>query len=146
MNPNDMRASVWGPHYWFFLHTVSMLYPQSPNAITKKRYYELIQHFPLFIPGESMSKKFEQMLNDFPVSAYLDSRDSLMKWMHFVHNKMNEKLEKPTLTYSESMLEYEQKYKQRNTSWMGGIQWRTRVLFVLVLFALCMVAVYLFKR
>ena len=34
-----LDPSVWGPHYWFFLHTISMTYPYHPNAVTKKKYY-----------------------------------------------------------------------------------------------------------
>ena len=31
---------IWGPHYWFFLHTVSESYPLTPNETTKKKYYD----------------------------------------------------------------------------------------------------------
>ena len=42
--------TIWGPHYWFFLHTISHTYPLYPNEVTKKKYYDLIQNMPLFIP------------------------------------------------------------------------------------------------
>ena len=28
---------IWGPHYWFFLNTVAMTYPNYPNKVTKKK-------------------------------------------------------------------------------------------------------------
>ena len=28
--------NVWGPHYWFFLHTIAESYPLHPNDVTKK--------------------------------------------------------------------------------------------------------------
>ena len=31
-----LDPKIWGPHYWFFIHTVAMTYPVRPNAITKK--------------------------------------------------------------------------------------------------------------
>ena len=29
-------AKVWGPHYWFVLHTIALRYPKNPNDVTKK--------------------------------------------------------------------------------------------------------------
>ena len=88
----DMDATVWGPHYWFFLHTVTMTYPIKPNDSAKKKYYNLIQNLPLFIPNVSMAKSFQETLDMYPVSPYLDTRDSLTRWMHFIHNKINKRL------------------------------------------------------
>ena len=34
-------AKVWGPHYWFVLHTIALRYPKNPNDVTKKKYYDL---------------------------------------------------------------------------------------------------------
>ena len=47
-----LDPKVWGPHYWFFLHTLVMTYPHHPNTVTKKKYYEFIQNLPLFLPVE----------------------------------------------------------------------------------------------
>ena len=33
----DLDPKIWGPHYWFFLHTIAMSYPLRPNAVTKKK-------------------------------------------------------------------------------------------------------------
>ena len=40
---------VWGPHYWFFLHTIAESYPMHPNDVTKKKYYDLIHLAQLFL-------------------------------------------------------------------------------------------------
>jgi len=41
----NFEPDVWGPHYWFFLHTIAHSYPESPNAVTKRKYYDLIQKY-----------------------------------------------------------------------------------------------------
>ena len=46
----NLDPNIWGPHYWFFLHTIAMSYPIHPNAVTKKKYYDFVQNIPLFIP------------------------------------------------------------------------------------------------
>ena len=84
-----LEPKVWGPHYWFFLHTIAMSYPHRPNSVTKKKYYDFIQNIPLFIPVESFSTRFSNLLDEYPVSPYLDSRDSFIRWMWFIHNKIN---------------------------------------------------------
>ena len=92
-----LDPNIWGPHYWFFLHTISMTYPIRPNALTKKKYYEFIQNLPLFIPVEKISTEFSKLIDEYPITPYLDNRESLIRWMHFIHNKINQKLEKPEL-------------------------------------------------
>ncbi len=114
MTTNYLDPKIWGPHYWFFLHTLAMTYPHHPNTITKKKYYEFIQNLPLFIPVENISKEFETMLDQYPITAYLDNRDSFVRWTHFIHNKINEKLEKPKITLDEFFNEYYSQYKSKN--------------------------------
>ena len=102
---------VWGKHYWFFLDTVAMTYPHRPNDGTKKKYYDFIMNLPLFIPIESISSNFEKLLNLYPVSPYLDSRESLVRWIWFIHNKINEKLEKEKITLNQFYENYYEQYK-----------------------------------
>ena len=101
-----LDPKIWGPHYWFFIHTVAMTYPIRPNAITKKKYYEFIQNLPLFIPVENMSGEFSKLLDKYPVTPYLDNRESLIRWTHFINNKINQKLEKPQISLSEFYIKY----------------------------------------
>jgi hypothetical protein len=109
-----LDPKIWGPHYWFFIHTVAMTYPIRPNAITKKKYYEFIQNIPLFIPVENMSGEFSKLLDKYPVTPYLDNRESLIRWTHFIHNKINQKLEKPQISLNEFYVKYYEEYKSQN--------------------------------
>lgn len=106
-----LQPSVWGPHYWFTLHTIALCYPLYPNDVTKKKYYDFIQNFPLFIPIEDIGNTFSQLLDKYPVTPYLDSRESFMKWVHFIHNKINVALDQPELTMEEAMSKYYDNYK-----------------------------------
>ena len=106
-----LDPNIWGPHYWFFLHTISMTYPIRPNALTKKKYYEFIQNLPLFIPVEKISTEFSKLIDEYPITPYLDNRESLIRWMHFIHNKINQKLEKPELSLNDFYINYYNSYK-----------------------------------
>jgi hypothetical protein len=105
---------VWGPHYWFFLHTVAITYPNYPNSVTKKKYYEFIQNLPLFLPVDEISKNFSKLIDEYPITPYLDNRDSFMRWMHFIHNKINEQLEKPKISFQDYLYQYYHKYKKNS--------------------------------
>jgi hypothetical protein len=109
MNFSD--ADVWGPHYWFFLHTVAHSYPQQPNSVTKRKYYDFIQNMPLFIPEPEMGNKFSQLLDRYPVSPYLGTRESFVRWVHFIHNKMNVLLGKEEVSFLKSVDIYNSYYQ-----------------------------------
>ena len=101
-----MNPEVWGPHYWFFIHTVALSYPLNPNEITKRKYYTLINDMPLFIPDGKSAKNFSDLLDKYPVKPYLDSRASFTKWAHYVHNKINFMCDKPQVSSVEAMNRY----------------------------------------
>lgn len=109
------EPSVWGYHYWFFLHTVSESYPMYPNAVTKRKYYDLIQNFPLFIPNEEIGNKFSEMLDKYPVTPYLDNRDSFVRWVHFIHNKVNVLIGKQEISLPNALEKYRDEYKPKAT-------------------------------
>ena len=104
---------IWGPHYWFFLHTIAESYPKTPNDVTKRKYYDFIQNMPLFIPIEEMGNKFSEMLDRYPVSPYLDNRDSFVRWVHFIHNKFNVLLGKKEITLPQALDNYRNEYKPK---------------------------------
>tara|TARA_Y100000590_G_C15181789_1_gene811537 strand:- start:216 stop:644 length:429 start_codon:yes stop_codon:yes gene_type:complete len=110
-----LSSTVWGPHYWFVLQTISMTYPETPNETIKKHYYNLIQNLPLFIPNKKMSKNFEYLLNEFPISPYLSSRLSFMKWVHFIHNKINKKIGKKEINFFKGLEKYYSNYIPEKT-------------------------------
>jgi len=91
-----------------------MSYPVHPNAVTKKKYYDFVQNIPLFIPVESMAGEFSKLLDKYPVQPYLDNKESFIRWMWFIHNKINKKLEKPQISLNEFYVKYYEEYKPIN--------------------------------
>jgi hypothetical protein len=108
-----LDSKVWGPYYWFVLHTIALSYPLKPNEVTKKKYYEFIQNLPIFLPNPDIGDNFSKLLNNYPVTPYLDSRSSFIKWMHFIHNKINVSLGYPELSLDDAMIAYYEHYKPK---------------------------------
>lgn len=141
-----LDPKVWGPHYWFFLHTVAMTYPHHPNAVTKKKYYEFIQNLPLFVPVEHISKELEQLIDQYPITPYLDNRDSFVRWTHFIHNKINEKLEKPPLSLNDFFVQYYNAYKSRNEQLAEYARLKSKLAYAGLLVLLLGSGVYLYNK
>ena len=118
----DYDAKVWGPSYWFFMDNIAFTYPSYPNDIIRKKYYELIQNLPLFIPNDEISKEFQELLHLYPIKSYLDNKKSLIKWTHFIHNKINEKLDKPQISIEFYYNDFYKKYEKKPTKKIKNIK------------------------
>ncbi len=128
-----LDPEIWGPHFWFFISTIALNYPDNPNDVTIKKYYEFIQNLPLFIPVEEMGNDFDKLLKLYPISSYLDSKVSFVKWVHFIHNKINEKLEKPKISLNEFYLKYYENYKKKDLKLKDFNKWKHQIIYALVI-------------
>jgi hypothetical protein len=109
-----MKSEIWGPKYWFVLHSIARTYPENPSDAIQKIYYSWIRNIPLFLPDKSIGKSFGLLLDEYPVTPYLDSRVSLMKWTHYIHNIVNKKLGKERISYNEAMKIHEKVPKRKS--------------------------------
>jgi len=146
MTEKSFDPTVWGPHYWFFLMTLAVSYPLKANETTKKKYYDFITNLPLFIPHPSIGNNFSKLLDKYPVSPYLEGKDSFLKWVHFIHNKINVEIGKDEQTLTESLDIYYELYKPKEIILREQIKYRKKLLFVVIIFALVGGGYYLYKK
>ena len=128
-----LNPEVWGPPYWFVLHTIALTYPERPNDVTKKKYYDFIHNLPLFLPVKEIGNGFSKMLDKYPVTPYLDSQASFVKWMHFIHNKYNVALEKPELSMDEAIIQYYELYKPKAVKEEEERKRREKIAFAIII-------------
>lgn len=141
-----MDPTVWGPSYWFFLHTIAFNYPKNPTTIQKKIHYRLIHNLHEFIPSKSIANTFVKILEKYPVTPYLDTQKDFIKWMHFIHNKINEKLEKPKITLNEFYLKYYEEYKPKEIKFKEYYRWKEKLIYTLVVMGATGLIVYLYNK
>jgi hypothetical protein len=108
--------NTWGPHYWFFLMTIAMTYPKHPNDAIKRKYYDLIQNMPIFIPSTEIGNKFSEYLDKYPVTPYLTNRDSFIHWVYFIHNRINYMTGKEEISYDAAIEKYLAEYRPKQIS------------------------------
>ena len=108
-----LNYNVWLPHLKFTLQTMAITYPKHPNDVSIKKYYDFIQNLPIFIPMDPIGNNFLDLLDKYPVTPYLSSRMSFMKWIHFIFNKINKKLKKEEIGFYEDLENYYEEYKPK---------------------------------
>lgn len=123
-----------------------MSYPHRPNTITKKKYFDFIQNIPMFIPIESMATNFSKLLDNYPVSPYLDSRDAFIRWMHFIHNKINEQLERPKISLEKFYSDYYEAYKPKDVKIREYYKIRGKIIYVFLILLIVFSIYYLYNK
>ena len=132
----EYDPNVWGPNYWFFIHTLGFLYPDMPTDGEKKKFYNLIQCLPDFMPHDKISNKFKDILDEYPVSSYLNSKESFLKWIHFIHNKINVLIDKKEMSYLDFVNQYNNLYKPRSILDREKIKLKEKYIYVSIIFLL----------
>lgn len=141
-----LDANIWGPHYWFFLFTTGVNYPETPNEVTRKKYYDFIQNFPLFIPDPEMSSQFIKLLDKYPITPYLDSRTSYIKWIHFIHNRINASIGKDEISLEDAMERYYVHYTPRHIRILDELKYRDKLLYLCIVVGLAYGAYHMYKH
>ena len=137
------NPTIWGPHYWFFLMTLALSYPEKVTSVTKRKYYDFIINLPIFIPNPKISNQFSNLLDKYPVSPYLDCRESFIKWVHFIHNKINVILGKEEISYAEAMEIYLLEYRPKPIYLSDQIKWKKHFI-VSAFILLCFLFIYMY--
>lgn len=141
-----LDPAIWGPHYWFFIYTLAISYPKKANSVLKKKYYDFIQNLPIFIPDLKIGNKFSQYLDKYPIEPYLDTRENFIKWVHFIHNKMNKQLGKEEISYIQAMNDYYSLYKPKEIILKEELKKKRQIYFGIILLFLFILSYYLYKK
>jgi len=136
--------NVWGPHYWFMLHTIALSFPENPTQVVKKKYYQFFNDFALFIPETKSSKLYSDLIEKYPVNPYLDTKMNLFKWTHFIHNHINSILGKSQVSYYDALEMYYDKYKPKETR--ENREKRERLLWISAIIALVALGVWMGQK
>ena len=141
-----LKYEIWLPQLKFTLQTIALYYPKNPNEITIRKYYNLVQNLPVFFPEEPIGNTMRKILDDFPVQPYLNSKTSFMKWIHFVFNKINKKLEMNTESFYESLEEYYQNYKPREILNKEQIKQKKKYMYIFSVVLFLTVSTYYYNK
>lgn len=108
MSSLHVPPEIWGPLFWSVFHIVSMGYPDNPTYAEKRAAKEFYSSFIYLLPCPECRVHFQAIYQVMPVETWLDNRAALMEWVWMLHNRVNERLKKPTL----SMTEFHARYRE----------------------------------
>jgi hypothetical protein len=104
-----MDPNKWGAHLWFFLHTLSFNYPESPTFKNKVDLNDFYNSLKNILPCELCRTHYIQNLERHPPD--LSNRNSLVKWTIDLHNKVNVQIGKPEYSYEKAINLYKTYFK-----------------------------------
>jgi len=141
-----LDPKIWLPHFQFVMLTMALSYPKRPNDVSNKKYYDFIQNLPVFLPDNPMGDHFIRLLDDFPVTPYLTSQMSFMKWVHFINNKLNLAMNEPEIDFYESLEKYYEEYKPIELKEQETYKGRKKYIQFAVVFAIGALIIYSYGK
>ena len=129
-----LNPTIWGPHGWFFLHSVALNFPDKPTEIDRKNYKRFFESIQYILPCPNCSYHYSKHIEENPIQ--LDSKETLNRWLVHIHNLVNDIHKKPDVSYEEFLRIYKNKYNpilSTGSSWF--YPWV--ILFIVLLILLC---------
>ncbi|GEQ68690.1 hypothetical protein JCM33374_g2358 [Metschnikowia sp. JCM 33374] len=90
---NETLKAQLGNSAWHLFHTILARYPDKPSISEKSTLKQYIHLFAQVYPCGDCARHFTQLLAKYPVQV--ESRKTAALWGCHIHNKVNERLEKP---------------------------------------------------
>lgn len=105
---NTYDPKVWGPAFWFSLHTSAAHYPLEASPIVKERMKARILAIPYEIPCRACMTHASAFIeaNRDRLDEIVSNRHSLGKFYVDFHNKVNKRYNKPEWTYDQAYKKY----------------------------------------
>ena len=130
-----MDPNIWGNHAWLFLHTITLNYPDEPNRFDKENYKHFFENLSHVIPCEVCKGHYKQNIKKHPIQ--LDSKESLTKWLHKIHNLVNVKNGKDEFPYDDFIKKYGNLYSDNNNK---------KMFLLILIFITAIILFYIYKK
>jgi hypothetical protein len=117
----NISPRLWGESFWKMMHFVTLSYPDSNQNISEQDKTHVKDFFlsvKNVLPCENCRLHFEQNLEKFPLNDnILSSKDNLIKWLVDIHNEVNIRTGKSTMTVSQVMKKYTEIPEDKEIDW-----------------------------
>ena len=92
---SGLLTKIWGPHMWVTLHSITFCYPLQPTEEDKIKYKKFFQivgdMLPCFHCRESYNDFIKCGITRLDDDVF-ENRESLTKWLYYLHEAVNKKL------------------------------------------------------
>lgn len=110
MNPNNnvKDPTLWGPHLWAYLHFSTANYPDKPSHEEIENMKAWLCSLYVTIPCDTCSQHYKKYIDNKKneLDDICSCREKLFRFMVDIHNKVNLRTGKPTITYEQAKQMY----------------------------------------
>lgn len=100
-----MSKSVWGPATWYLLHSIVLKIDDNVNQSQLKELKGMILNIATNLPCPNCTQHALAYLTTNRIDM-IDNILALRIFIHKFHNKVNERLKKPTMSYEDHIVMY----------------------------------------
>ena len=140
-----MDPNIWGPGAWTLLHSVTFNYPEKPTQQDKNEYSDFFYALANVLPCGICQDHLKKHLNNIPIKFYLESKETLTKWLFEIHNLVNQDTKKKTITYKHFKKIYKNIYsnsKESITYYKQKNKIQKIIIYLLIILIIVMLLVY----
>lgn len=94
------NPSTWGGSTWILLHCISMTFPNKPNDADRKKYLLFLKSIKEVLPCKICRDSYKKYIRINPPN--LANRKQFVHWIIDLHNYVNQKIDKPILSYKQA--------------------------------------------
>ena len=106
-----MNPTIWGPPFWFVLHTIAIAYPENPTFIERRNHYDFFRNLQSVVPCTECRRNYCAHFKKYPIETFLDNKYSLLQWTIIMHNLVNKLNGEPQMTTQEVVSLYRKVYE-----------------------------------
>lgn len=100
-----MDPTVWGKYQWTAIHFTALGYPKNPTENQKQAFFTYFNKIlPEILPCDKCRKHLKNTLKqEHPITSKdLVNSEALFSWTVSLHNVVNKRLNKPTITLEDA--------------------------------------------
>jgi hypothetical protein len=102
-----MNTTFWGPSQWSMLHTVAFNMPEKLTGYHKNTFKQYINILGDILPCKYCRDSYKIFIKEIPVDKYLETRQGVIYWTYQLHDRVNKKLHKGSISLKEVVRLYE---------------------------------------
>jgi hypothetical protein len=135
-----MDPTVWGPHLWMVMHTLSFNYPVNPTTKDRDSYYTFFKSLVEVIPCSSCREHYKTFFYNEPINNSLNTRDSLVLWVLKCHNNVN-KLNNKSEWTKEELFDYYKKIFDKEIKYQYDVNSIEQIKNYIIILLICMLII-----
>ncbi len=133
-----MDPKIWGKPMWSSLLNIAKVYPERPSSSDMNNYKIFFTILGSVLPCYACRKNYKNHLRKIPIQ--LQSRESLIKWLHKIYNQTQLESKKKEVT----LKKFFNKYSTTSSGFFSWLPSSRNIIILMVILTIIFVAYYYF--